>query len=227
MLSRWQGAGATIVVVLTAIGLVAGDVADGGFRRWWLTHALTTDTVAGLLVLLITVLVADQVVRIRQFSARSRAVAAQAVIMTGQAFRAAHAVCGAVAGAGDREEASDETRTYMLMLLVGAPILIDAQVSRAFLEESQRLGGEMARALTALRPGRSHPSESRPSQGQPSKGQHSHEHDVDRVNQALERVRSASAPLVASLNLDELIAAGAPAPAGGTPGGAAGGQDVR
>ena len=40
----------------------------------------------------------------------------------------------------------------MMMLLVGAPVLIDAKVSRNFLEQAQALGGEMARAL-ARRPG--------------------------------------------------------------------------
>jgi len=60
--------------------LVMPEVTDVGLRRWWAFHALTTDTVAGLLVLLITVLVADQVVRLRQISGRARAVAAQAAI---------------------------------------------------------------------------------------------------------------------------------------------------
>ena len=38
----------------------------------------------------------------------------------------------------------------MMMLLVGAPVLIDAIVSRNFLEQAQALGGEMARALAAM-----------------------------------------------------------------------------
>ena len=53
---------------------------------------LTTDTVAGLLVLLITVLVADQVIRLRQIKDRVRAVAAQAAILVNQAIRSAQAV---------------------------------------------------------------------------------------------------------------------------------------
>jgi hypothetical protein len=35
----------------------------------------------------------------------------------------------------------------MMMLLVGAPVLIDVKVSRAFLEQAQVVAGEMARAL--------------------------------------------------------------------------------
>jgi hypothetical protein len=46
---------------------------------------LTTDTVAGLLVLMITVLVVDQVVRLRQGNSRARAVAVQAAILMTEA----------------------------------------------------------------------------------------------------------------------------------------------
>jgi hypothetical protein len=152
MLSRWQGGSAALVVTLVTVALVIGDIVDDGMRRWWDGHALTTDTVAGLLVLLITVLVVDQVVRARQINDRARAVGAQAAIIMGQAMRASREVSQAVAqglGPGEREAASDEFRTYMLMLLVGAPVLIDAKMSRAFLEQAQALGGEMARALGA------------------------------------------------------------------------------
>ena len=150
MLSRWQGGSAAVVVTLVAWALVIGDLADAGMRRWWDGHALTTDTVAGLLVLLITVLVVDQVVRARQFNDRARAVGAQVAIIMAQAERTSREVSQAVAqglGPGDRDAASDEFRTYMLMLLVGAPVLIDAKVSRDFLEQAQALAGEMARAL--------------------------------------------------------------------------------
>jgi hypothetical protein len=98
---RWQGLTASVVVVLVMAGLVIGDLADGGLRRWWAGHALTTNTVAGLLVLLITVLVVDQVVRRRQLRDRSRAIAAQAAIMLGQASRSSRAVSAALAGSGD------------------------------------------------------------------------------------------------------------------------------
>jgi len=152
MLSRSQGGSAALVVTLVTVALVIGDLVDDGMRRWWDGHALTTDTVAGLLVLLITVLIVDQVVSRRQFNDRARAVGAQAAIIMGQAMRASREVSQAVAqglGPGEREAASGEFRTYMLMLLVGAPVLIDAKVSRAFLEQAQALGGEMARALGA------------------------------------------------------------------------------
>ena len=60
VLPRWQGGcAALIVTVLTGV-LVILDINDRAMRRWWDGHALTTDTVSGLLVLLITLLVVDQ-----------------------------------------------------------------------------------------------------------------------------------------------------------------------
>jgi hypothetical protein len=191
MLTRWQGWLSAATVTLVTLGLVILDLADRGSRRWWAGHALTTDTVAGLLVLLITVLVVDQVVRRSQVSNRSRAVAAQAAIMMGQATRSSKAVRSALDGSGDRVAASDEVRTYMLMLLVSAPVLIDARVSRNFLEQAQRLGGEMALALASM--GKTPGAASDMS---------------TRLDDATGQLRTASSPLLATLNLEELIAAG-------------------
>jgi hypothetical protein len=147
VLSRWEGGLAALIVTLLAGVLVILDINDRVMRRWWDGHALTTDTVSGLLVLLITLLVVDQVVRLRQLNARAQAVAAQSAIIMTQAGRALNAVTQATAkGANDsdRDAASSEVRTYMMMLLVGAPVLIDAQVSRNFLEQAQAVGGLMA-----------------------------------------------------------------------------------
>jgi hypothetical protein len=150
VLSRWVGGLAAIVITLLTAVLVILDVNDEAMRRWWDVHALTCDTVSGLLVLLITLLVVDQVVSLRQINDRARAVAAQAAIIMTQAMRASRAVDqGTAKGAdpGDRDTASDELRTYMMMLLVGAPVLIDERVSRAFLEQAQVVAAEMAHAL--------------------------------------------------------------------------------
>jgi low affinity Fe/Cu permease len=187
VLSRWLGGLAALVVTLIACALVILDLTDGGLRRWNDVHALTTDTVAGLLVLLITVLVADQVIRLSQINARARAVAAQAAIVVTQAIRSSQAVSQALAGSGDRDAASDEFRTYMMMLLVGAPVLIDAKVSRNFLEQAQALGGEMARALaaTARTPGQvSYPTA--------------------RLDDAVQQLRTASTPLLQVLDPETL-----------------------
>ncbi len=150
MVSRWRDGIGAAVVVLVACVLVILDSADAGLRRWWDAHALTTDTVAGLLVLMITFLVADQVVRHRQSKNRSNAVAVQVAIMMVQAIRASQAVFQVLDGSGDAEAASEEFRTYTMMLLAVAPVLIDDRTSRTFLERAQHLDGEMARALTVL-----------------------------------------------------------------------------
>jgi hypothetical protein len=153
VLSRWQGGlGALAVTLLTGL-LVIGDVTDGAMRRWWAGHALTTSTVSGLLVLAITLLVVDQVVRLRQINDRARSVAAQSAIILAQAVRTSASVTrGTADGAAetDRDAAFDDLRTYMMMLMVGAPVLIDARGSRAFLERAQAVAGLMAQALGAV-----------------------------------------------------------------------------
>jgi Na+/H+-dicarboxylate symporter len=90
--TRWRGWLAAVAATGLACALIALDVVDSGIRRWWATHAFTTDAIAGLAVLLITVLVADQVVRLRQINNRSVATAAQAAILMAQAGRSSRAV---------------------------------------------------------------------------------------------------------------------------------------
>jgi uncharacterized membrane protein YcjF (UPF0283 family) len=186
VLSRWRGWFAAILATLLAALLVILEITDGPMRRWWSGHALTTDTVSGLLVLLITLLVVDQVVRLRQINNRARAVAAQAAIIMTQAMRASRSVSQAVAqGANDddRDAASGDLRTYMMMLLVGAPVLIDATVSRTFLEQAQNVGGLMAHALgvTAKASG-------------PAPGPDA------RLDAAMKRLKAASTPLLQVLD---------------------------
>jgi hypothetical protein len=181
MLSRWLG-GLAAAVALVACVLVILDLTDAGLRRWWDAHALTTDTVAGLLVLMITVLVVDQVVRLRQGNSRARAVAIQVAILMTQANTASRAVSQFLAGSGDRDMAYDEFRTYTMMVLAVAPVLIDARTSRNFLERAQYLDGEMARALSLLAtvPGQE-------------------KFPATRLDDALQALKSASTPLLQTL----------------------------
>jgi hypothetical protein len=183
VLSRWKDGLAAAAVTLVACLLVILDVTDDGLRRWWVDHALTTSTVSGLLVLLIAALVVDQVVRLREISARSRAVAVQAAIMVTQANRASRAVAQALAGSGERDAAYNEFRTYTTMLLAAAPVLIDGRTSRNFLEQAQHLDGEMALALTALA-------------RQPGEVNRS----ATRLDEAVQELKSASAPLLHNLS---------------------------
>jgi hypothetical protein len=192
---------AAIVVTLAAGTLMVLDVTDAALRRWWSGHALTTDMVSGLLGLLITVLVIDQVLRLRQINDRSRAVAAQAAIMVNQAIRSSQAVSQALANSGDRDAAGDEFRTYMMMLLVGAPVLIDAKASRNFLEQAQYLGGEMAIVL-GVTPGR-------PSHANAS---------TTRLDEAVQRLKDASAPLLQVLDPETRAAVRGEDPSGDNPG---------
>jgi hypothetical protein len=190
--AHWRGWLAAIGATLVTAGLVIAEIDDAGLRHWWSAHALTTDTVSGLLVLLITFLVVNQVVKRRQIRDTSRAVAAQGAIIVGQAVRSANAVSAALDGSGHRDSASDEVRTYMIMLLVGAPVLIEGRVSRNLLEQAQHLGAEMTRVLLNL--AKDHGAPAKPDA---------------RLNDAIAGLRIAAAPLLQQLNLDELIAAGA------------------
>jgi hypothetical protein len=144
--TRLTGWLAAILAMLITLMLVVSELTDAGQRRWWTADPLTTDTVAGLLVLLVTVLVVNQLLNRRQARERGHAVAAQAAIMVAQATRAARAVSSLITGTGDRDTASYGFRTYMLMLLTGAPLLIDDPDSRRFLDEDLHrhaaLGGE-------------------------------------------------------------------------------------
>ena len=183
VLSRWQGGLAAAAVTLVACALVILDLTDAGLRRWWDGHALTTDTVAGLLVLMITVLVVDQVVRLRQDNDRARAVGVQVAIMMTQANRASQAVSQVLAGSGDRDTAAEEFRTYTMMVLAVAPVLIDAKTSRNFLEQAQHLDGVMAWALSVLG--------SAPGQGNSP---------ATRLDDAVQALKSASTPLLQNLD---------------------------
>jgi hypothetical protein len=76
-----------VTVTVVALALAALDIFDGSVHRWWAEHAFTTALVAGILVLLMTVLIADRVIHHRQLRDRSRAIAAQAAIVMTQATR--------------------------------------------------------------------------------------------------------------------------------------------
>jgi hypothetical protein len=74
--TRLAGWSVAVLAMLITAALVAGELSDAGQRRWRAARPLTTDTVAGLLVLLVTVLVVNQVLRRRQARQRGHAVAA-------------------------------------------------------------------------------------------------------------------------------------------------------
>jgi hypothetical protein len=104
----------------------------GSVRAFWSRHSFTASVVAGVLVLLLTILIVDRVSRIRQLSNQARAIAAQAAVIVAQAGRAADAITRSSPSKNDREEASQELRTYMQILLTSAPVLIEGKTSRRF-----------------------------------------------------------------------------------------------
>lgn len=182
MIKGWLAGFAAVVVMLLTLALVVLDVTDETLRHWWSARAFTTATVGGILVLLITVLIVNQVLRIRQLRDRSRATAAQAAIVLTQAARATRVVA-AVGDSRDRAAASDEVRTYLTMVLIAAPVLIDARSSRSFLEQAQRLGGLLLQRLDS--PTRRSPRAAKPSAT---------------LDQALEHLRATAAPLIVVLS---------------------------
>ena len=175
---EWVGA---FVVSVVALGLAVLDILDGAVHRWWAEHAFTNSLVSGLLVLLVTVLVADRVIHVRQLRDRSRAIAAQAAIVLTQAARTVQLTDAVLDGNGDTGAAGDALQSYGTMLLIAAPLLIDASTSRTFLEEAQRLAGELIRVLHAHRKGTAGDAER------------------TRLRQAVDRLRSVAGPLMAIL----------------------------
>lgn len=152
----WSGA---LVVLVTTVVLVLFDIGDGSVHRYFSRHSFTSSVLSGVLVLLLTVLIIDRVARGRQLRDRSRAMAAQAAIIVAQAARTVDAIKTTGPAAEERKAATDELRTYTQMLLTSAPVLIDAYLSRAFLEAAQRLAAEM---FWALQDGEdSHPTHAR------------------------------------------------------------------
>jgi hypothetical protein len=180
-LQEWIAAAVMAVV----LALFALDLVDHAFNTWFDGHSFATDTVSTLLGLAVAALVVDRISARRRLSDRALAMAAQGAMIAAQASRAARAVTSALDGGGDRDVAADELRTFITMMLTGAPALMDAADTREFLETSQRLAAELARALGVTRSG---------------------EHPDDlggRLNHAADEVRAALQPLLKTLNLDQ------------------------
>src|SRR5579875_609002 len=82
--SRTKAWGAALAVTLLAIVLPVLDLGDRSVDPRWERHAFTTSIVSGVLVLLVTVLVVNRLLSVRQLRDRSRAIAAQAAIVMSQ-----------------------------------------------------------------------------------------------------------------------------------------------
>ena len=178
----WWGA---LTVTVITVALVILDLGDAAIHRYWSRHAFTASVLSGVLVLLLTVLIVDRVNRSRQIRNQSRAVAAQAAIIVGQAARTLDALKQAAHSKEDKDAAADELRTYTQMLLTSAPVLIDAPLPRAFLETAQRFAAEL---LAAVRVGRLDDA------------------TTDRLDDSLKDLRAAGAPLLDALSAQQRAA---------------------
>jgi hypothetical protein len=180
-LRAWTAAVLVLALTLAAVGL---DLFDNRIRSFWYRHSFTSSIVSGVMVLLLTVLFVDQVNRLRRIKNQSRAIAAQSAVILAQAERAADAVKRSTKSDDDRDEASQELRTYMQMLLTSTPVLIDASMSRAFLEGAQRTAAQLYREL-------------RPAADHGATG------DNKKVDAAIQDLRQAAAPLLKPLNTQQ------------------------
>lgn len=183
-LRGWWGA---LTVMVVAAALVILDITDGAFHRYWNRHSFTSSVLSGLLVLLLTVLIVDRVIRMRQIKNQSRAIAAQAAVIAAQGTRAADAVKRASQPDGDQQGASDALHTYTQLLLVSAPLLIDATIPRKFLETAQRLDAQLFAA-------------------QGDAGDTRTEKARKSLDASVEQLQKAAAPLLAVLNRAERAA---------------------
>src|ERR1700761_893309 len=169
-------------VMAVVLALIALDLTDDTFNAWFDHHSFATDAVSTILGLAVTVLVIDRVTERRRLKERSQGMAAPAAMVAGQAPRATRALEAAIDGSGERDAAGDELRTYMTLLMIAGPVLMEGSQTRHFLEQCQRLAAEQARALTATRSGEP-PAELE-----------------DRLSDAADGVRSSVAPLLEMLD---------------------------
>jgi hypothetical protein len=180
-------------VTIVVLALIVLDVIDHSFNTWFGRHSLLTNLVSTLLGLAVAALVIDQISARRRLRDRAQVMAAQGAMIAAQALRATQAVTSALDGSGERDAAAGELRAFMTMMLTGAPALMDAPQTRQFLETSQHLGAELARALGVTRSGE------RPD-------------DIDqRLNDAAAEVRATVQPLLERLDLDQQSDLWAPA----------------
>lgn len=178
----------TVSVAPLLVALVVLDIADRPVRRWFDEHEFTTSALTGLLLLLITVLIVNRVLRVRQLRERAQVTAAQAAIIVSQARRVAQLVRLAADDAAEWETASEEMRTYLTMLLISSPVLIEARESRRFLEAAQRLAAVLSRVLKTT-----------------AEGPLTRELDA-RLTEVTEQVRASVEPLLARLATAQRVA---------------------
>jgi hypothetical protein len=130
---------AAVVVSVALVALVVCDISINRFTAWWNAHSLTGDIVSSLLLLAVTGFVVDEVVARRRRRDREVSVAAQALIVYGQARRTCDALVGPRPNGRDLKAAKEESRDLASMVLTASSSLFDDPAGREFLGRVQRL----------------------------------------------------------------------------------------
>ena len=147
--------GGALIIAAAIIVLIVYDLMNGrGFSQWWDEHAITTSLVSDLLIVGATALIFDEVQAYRQRQDRSLSVAAQALIVYGQAREAYQAVLASVSDPSAGGGVPDELRDLASNLLVASPSLFDDPMARDFLLQLDRL---MATLYAAVNDQAKHP----------------------------------------------------------------------
>lgn len=131
-----------VVIACALIALVVCDANVPGFGAWWDAHAVTTSIVSSLLIVGATALIFDEVVAARQRKDRAVSVAAQSLIVYGQAKEAYQAVL-----ACESAEVPAELRDLASNLLVASANLFDDPAARGFLLQVDKMMSALYAAL--------------------------------------------------------------------------------
>jgi hypothetical protein len=140
--------GASLIAV-AIVALIVYDLSGHGFSAWWDKHAITTSLVSDLLIVGATALIFDEVQAYRQRKDRSLSVAAQGLIVYGQAREAYQAVLASVSDPSTDDGIPDELRDLASNLLIASPSLFDDPDARDFLLQLDRLMASLFAAASS------------------------------------------------------------------------------
>jgi hypothetical protein len=128
-----------VVIAAAIVVLIVDDLTEQHFAHWWDAHAITTSLISDLLIVGATAFIFDEVVAYRQRKDRSLSVAAQALIVYGQAREAYQAVMANLSDPSSGNGVPDELRDLASNLLVASPSLFDDPDARDYLLQLDRL----------------------------------------------------------------------------------------
>jgi hypothetical protein len=128
-----------VVIAAAIVVLIVDDLTEQHFAHWWDTHAITTSLISDLLIVGATAFIFDEVVAYRQRKDRSLSVAAQALIVYGQAREAYQAVMANLRDPSSGNGVPDALRDLASNLLVASASLFDDPDARDFLLQLDRL----------------------------------------------------------------------------------------